>query len=95
VNDTGIASTGFLLQQNFPNPVHNTTCISFQIPVSGKVRVEVLNEIGNLVDVPVKQPPEWWDSFCILEQQRISCRNIYMSGKFWRSDTSRKMMVIH
>ncbi|RMI25801.1 MAG: T9SS C-terminal target domain-containing protein, partial [Calditrichaeota bacterium] len=39
----------FVLQQNFPNPFNPTTRIRFGLPVSGRVRLEVFNILGQRV----------------------------------------------
>ena len=44
----------FSLQQNFPNPVQQTTSISFSIPGNGLVMIEVVDDTGNVVDEVVK-----------------------------------------
>jgi len=37
---------GYSLDQNFPNPAYAHTSISFAIPVSGKVSLKVINQMG-------------------------------------------------
>jgi len=43
----------FSLQPNFPNPVDSQTTIPYEIPNPGKVRIEVVNSLGRVVDVLV------------------------------------------
>lgn len=40
------APKGFVLEQNYPNPFNPTTNISFSIPQSGDVKLEVFNMMG-------------------------------------------------
>lgn len=39
----------FTLEQNYPNPFNPSTVISFQLPVSSKVRLVIYNIAGQLV----------------------------------------------
>lgn len=41
----------YALLQNYPNPFNPSTTITYTIPYESKVRVEVYNQIGQLVDV--------------------------------------------
>ncbi len=45
----------FHLQQNFPNPFNPTTEISYEIPRSGHVRLEIISPLGQCVAVPVDE----------------------------------------
>ncbi|MFH1700938.1 MAG: S8 family serine peptidase [Candidatus Zixiibacteriota bacterium] len=50
VNDDGPALPGtFALYQNFPNPFNPATTISFSLPKSGNVKVEVFDILGRVV----------------------------------------------
>ncbi|MBN2411695.1 DUF362 domain-containing protein [candidate division KSB1 bacterium] len=40
----------FVLNQNFPNPFNASTSITFYIPQSGHVRLDICNEYGQVVD---------------------------------------------
>jgi hypothetical protein len=45
----------FNLFQNYPNPFNSSTCISYQIPQDGQVRLSVFNLVGQEVDVLVNE----------------------------------------
>jgi len=47
-----ILPEGYSLHQNYPNPFNPTTNISFNMPVSGKARIEIFNILGKLVAIP-------------------------------------------
>ncbi len=45
----------YTLYQNFPNPFNPVTNIRFNIPVSGEVKIEVFDQLGSLISVPVNE----------------------------------------
>jgi len=51
---TGEASLpgSYSLDQNYPNPFNPATTISFNMPLSGRAKIEVFNILGKLVAVP-------------------------------------------
>jgi uncharacterized protein (DUF362 family) len=48
---SSIRPNSFFLQQNFPNPVNSSTSIEFVLPRAGRIRLEVFNQHGDIVDV--------------------------------------------
>ncbi len=42
---------GFVLHQNYPNPFNPSTTISFEVPATGNVKIEVFNILGQSVRV--------------------------------------------
>ena len=47
LHTTGVpASTGFTLEQNFPNPFNPQTTIRFSVPQSDRVSLKILNLLG-------------------------------------------------
>jgi hypothetical protein len=43
------------IDQNFPNPVSNSTSIDFHIPRNGHVSIEIFNDKGQVIDFPVNK----------------------------------------
>jgi hypothetical protein len=48
----------FSLEQNYPNPFNPTTTIKFALPVESKVKINVYNSIGQLVETLVNKEME-------------------------------------
>ncbi len=45
-----VSPTKFSLKQNFPNPFNPSTTISFSLPIKSNVKINVYNQIGQLVE---------------------------------------------
>ena len=52
---SGEVPNEFVLEQNYPNPFNPTTVISYQIPVSSDVHLEVFNMLGQRVATVIKE----------------------------------------
>jgi hypothetical protein len=50
--------TQFMLNQNYPNPFNPSTVISYSIPTSSYVSLQVFNVLGNLITTLVNQNQE-------------------------------------
>ena len=54
---TGVAAelpASYSLNQNYPNPFNPTTTISFQLPVACKVKLDVFDVSGRLIESPLR-----------------------------------------
>jgi hypothetical protein len=54
-DELGLVKTDFDLYQNYPNPFNPVTQISFEIPNTSRVRIEVFNMLGQRVSVVTDQ----------------------------------------
>lgn len=45
----------FDLEQNFPNPFDRSTTIEFEVIENGNTRIEIINSLGHILDVPVDE----------------------------------------
>lgn len=52
----------YLLQQNYPNPFNVQTVIAYQIPLAGKVKLSIFNELGQKITTLVnrRQNAGWY-----------------------------------
>ncbi len=49
---SGTIPTSFGLHQNYPNPFNPSTTINFDMPVTGQVKIEIFNLLGQLIATP-------------------------------------------
>ena len=49
MDETGAVPTTYSLGQNYPNPFNPSTTISFALPQSGDVKINIYNSLGQLV----------------------------------------------
>lgn len=95
----GLLPATFALEQNFPNPFNPSTAISYRLPTSGQVRLEVFNMLGQRVRRLVDQFMEagnytaTWDSRDETGERVSSGIYLYRmtAGEFTET---RKMMLL-
>ncbi len=86
--------TSFKLGQNYPNPFNPTTEISFDLPATAQVRLEVFNVMGQRVSVLVDERLEAGSHTVTFDGDRLAS-GIYLyriqAGSFTES---RKMLLL-
>jgi hypothetical protein len=99
-NATGIDTlpydpANFYLKQNFPNPVLNTTTLAFHIPGNGHVKLEILNNYGQVIDLLVNKQLSFGEH-TITWNSRNNPSGFYVCRlQFEGSSRTQKMMVLH
>jgi hypothetical protein len=87
---------GFYLQQNFPNPVTNTTSINFSISSGGgHVSLEILNKKGQVIDLLVNKQLSSGSHTIIWNSSKHPEGLYFCRMKFGTSSVTRKMIVVH
>ena len=96
VEDEILNVSGFKLYQNYPNPFNPSTQISYQLPLSGEVKIKIYDVLGNEVTTLVdeyKLAGRYNVQFTINEEQLSSGLYFYQIrfGKF--SDTKKMLFL--
>ena len=53
-----VVPTGYSLAQNYPNPFNPVTSIEYTLPEAAKVKLEIYNVLGQVVEVMVDSNQE-------------------------------------
>jgi len=53
--DNSIVPESFKLYQNYPNPFNPETYISFQLPQNEKVKIQIFNQVGQLIRILIDE----------------------------------------
>lgn len=88
----------FSLSQNYPNPFNPSTTISYQLPESGNIRLEIYNLKGQLVQTLVEANQEAGAHSVIWNGTDANNRGVASGVYFYRlsspSKTSSKRMLL-
>jgi hypothetical protein len=95
INDVPGNQDGFYLQQNFPNPVQNTTSITFHIPRNGYVSLEILNYTGQVINILVNKQLDIGDHTVLWNSNDHPSGLYACRVQFDGSYRTQKMMVFH
>jgi hypothetical protein len=99
-NTTGIDTLpynqkSFYLKQNFPNPVLNETTLTFNIPGNGHVKLEILNNNGQVIDLLVNKQLSYGEH-TISWNSRNNPTGFYVCRlQYGGSSRIQKIMVLH
>ena len=80
----------FTLYQNYPNPFNPTTTIKFALPVDSKVKINVYNSLGQLVETLVDKEMESGYHEVNFDASRLSKRSLFVSAAGWRIHFSKE-----
>lgn len=86
---------GFYLRQNFPNPVRNSTSLSFYIPGDGKVAIEIFNNDGQIVETLVNKQLGYGDHTVPWNSSNQPSGLYLCRMSYAGSSLTRKIMVFH
>ena len=85
----------FYLRQNFPNPVRNSTSLSFYIPGDGKVAIEIFNNGGQIVETLVNKQLGYGDHTVPWNSSNQPSGLYLCRMSYAGSSLTRKIMVFH
>ncbi len=95
--DKGI-STSELVSSNYPNPFANATTITYTLPESGKVKVEVYNNMGVLVTTLVEAIQESGAQSVVFDldvKPGVYMYNITLNGEMDNYSSVKRMIVVN
>jgi hypothetical protein len=99
-NTTGIDTLpanaeNFYLKQNFPNPVRNTTSLTFHIPGNGQVSVVILGSSGQVVETLINGQLAYGEHTLLWNSNNHPSGLYICRIKYGESVRTGKMMVFH
>jgi Domain of unknown function (DUF362)/Secretion system C-terminal sorting domain len=95
INDLIGTNDGFYLKQNFPNPVQNSTSISFSISSSGFVSIIILSNKGDVVDQLVNKQLAFGEHTLLWDSSNYPPGLYFYQMQFNGSCRTQKMIVMH
>ncbi len=95
VRETIGESHDFSLQQIYPNPIQTNTKINFTIPRNGHVSVEIVNKMGQVIDVLVNQELNSGTHTVNWNGSNYPSDLYICRMQFGGSAETRKMVVLH
>jgi hypothetical protein len=82
------------IEQNFPNPFNPSTSIQYYIPVSGDVRLEILDTRGQLIDVLVDATMPPGDHLVTWRSERCASGTYFYRILFGGMSKTRSMILL-
>jgi uncharacterized protein (DUF362 family) len=87
-------SQSFILYQNYPNPFNPSTSIGFSLPQSGPLRIDILNGLGKIVDVPVDRFYKKGSHMVVWRSGRFPSGVYYYRLRSGSFNETRKMILL-
>ncbi len=85
---------GFTLYQNYPNPFNPSTTIKFALPVDSRVKINVYNSLGQLVETLVDKEMESGYHEVNFDASRLTSGVYLYQLQAGEYISSRKMVLI-
>jgi len=86
--------SSYQLEQNYPNPFNPSTKIKFNIPMTEKVRIEVLNAVGNKVATLMDEVKEAGSHEIQLNAENWATGVYYYKISVGNFSATKKMLLI-
>jgi uncharacterized protein (DUF362 family) len=92
--DVHASPDAIAIEQNFPNPFNPSTSIQYYIPVSGDVRLEILDVRGQLIDVLVDAPMPPGDHLVTWRSEHCASGTYYYRILFGGLSRTSSMILL-
>ena len=95
IDDLPDGQGNFYLKQNFPNPVRNTTYVTFHIPGNGHVSAEILGSNGQVLETLINEQLAYGEHTLLWNSNNHPSGLYLCRIKYGESVRTGKMIVFH